>query len=101
MYRCTNCSFDYRFPAGECPQCGKRGTLLKDSRESLVQRSKPVKASLLASEKQISLISTGVPVFDEALSGGFSPRFSVSLAGGEGGGKSTLAAQICAASGKY
>lgn len=103
LFTCTNCGAQYQKWAGRCSECGKWGTVTEESTApSLASRptSKPGKTASfadLAVAGDVARSKTGLPVWDEILSGGLVAG-SVTLLGGEPGiGKSTLLAQLALA----
>ncbi len=116
MYKCSNCSKEYRKWQGKCDNCGEWNTLAeilipkseflnkkgKNSKSQISKESKPIKLSELNKQTATSLeptahsseLKTGISEFDNAIGGRFVRGQVLLLAGSPGIGKSTLSLQI-------
>ncbi|MBU0732040.1 DNA repair protein RadA [Patescibacteria group bacterium] len=100
IYICSNC--DSQFPKwqGQCPECGKWGTVTKDSEkkagkkkaEAAIDAAKPFKLSQ-GQSKKVSRLNTNIKELDRVLGGGIVPGSILLLGGDPGIGKSTLILQ--------
>lgn len=100
IYVCSNC--DCQFPKwqGQCPECGKWGTVAKQSEkkaekkqaEAGIDAARPFKLSRGESRK-VSRTNTNIKELDRVLGGGIVPGSILLLGGDPGIGKSTLVLQ--------
>lgn len=108
QYICQNCGASYSKWSGRCDNCDEWNTLLEQSvagggGKSVVDRSagsgKPLEVTdfnSIATEGELSRISTGSEELDVVLGGGILPGGVTLLAGQPGVGKSTLLLQVTA-----
>lgn len=103
IYLCSNC--DSQFPKwqGQCPECGKWGTVGKGLEEKAAkakaQKDVPTaKTQSLnkISNKNLTRLSTKIDELDRVLGGGVVPGSIILLGGDPGIGKSTLILQAAA-----
>ncbi len=106
VYRCGNCDAQCPKWAGRCSECGKWGTLEKESaaeaetpkaqrREALATvRAAHTTAFTQISADTVARLSTGITECDRVFGGGIVPGAVMLLGGDPGIGKSTLVAQI-------
>lgn len=107
IYICTNCGAQSLKWSGRCLECGAWGTFREDVLDSLHQKQttaniSPASTLNLHDVKSLSTqrISTNIKECDRVLGGGVVPGSLILLGGEPGIGKSTLALQIAAQTGK-
>ncbi|MFA5413162.1 MAG: DNA repair protein RadA [Patescibacteria group bacterium] len=104
IYECSKCGAQSTKWAGRCLECGAWGTLdevmKSDSQKSKSMEKMPMGRVVNFNEvdgKDFARIKTGIGELDQVLGGGIVPGSLVLLGGEPGIGKSTLVAQMAAA----
>ncbi|MFZ5364322.1 MAG: DNA repair protein RadA [Patescibacteria group bacterium] len=104
IYECSKCGAQSTKWAGRCLDCGAWGTLSEaiksENQKSRVMEKIPMGKVLNFNEvtgKDFARIKTGIGELDQVLGGGIVPGSLVLLGGEPGIGKSTLVAQMAAA----
>ncbi len=101
-YRCTNCNAQFLKWLGQCPRCGKWGTIKEIDEEnksdSLIKKETYVNPILISeiSQEKLKIFSSGSESFDNFLGNGMVQGSVILFAGEPGVGKSTFLMQLIA-----